>query len=80
VNNRLLCQLTADATGRQVQAGPVEATAAGNVLTQAIGVGAVGSLPEARVLLRNSIELARFDPRPSLAWDAALDRMNALAQ
>src|SRR5207253_7998937 len=46
--NALLCQLTADACNRQVLAGPVEATAIGNVLVQAIGLGAIRSLAQAR--------------------------------
>ena len=47
--NRLLCQLTADATGKRVIAGPVEATALGNVLVQARAAGAVcGGLADLR--------------------------------
>ena len=42
--NELLCQLTADVTGREVLAGPVEATALGNVLVQARAAGELGSL------------------------------------
>src|SRR6266852_6560915 len=52
--NRLLCQFTADACNRQVLAGPVEATAIGNLLTQAIGLGALSSLAEAREVVRRS--------------------------
>ncbi len=63
--NKLLCQLAADATGRTVIAGPVEATAIGNVLAQAMGTGAVGSLHEARRIVIDSCELERYEPRGS---------------
>jgi rhamnulokinase len=60
--NRLLNQLAADATGRPVVAGPVEATAAGNILVQAIGSGILAGLHEARTVVRASFELERFEP------------------
>ncbi|MDP8981319.1 MAG: rhamnulokinase [Acidobacteriota bacterium] len=60
--NRLLNQLTANATGRTVVAGPVEATAAGNVLVQAIGAGAIADLEEARGIVRASFPLERYSP------------------
>jgi rhamnulokinase len=59
--NRLLCQLTADATGKRVIAGPVEATALGNVLVQARAAGVVtGGLGELRALVRGSQPLESF--------------------
>ncbi len=60
--NRLLNQLTADVTGRRVIAGPAEATAAGNALTQAMGTGDVKSLEELRAIVRNSFEVEEFRP------------------
>jgi rhamnulokinase len=74
--NELLCQLTADATGLPVVAGPVEATALGNVLVQARALGAApGSLTGMRALLRTSRAVAGLrhyapsgNPR---AWVAA---------
>ena len=61
--NALLCQLTADAAQLPVLAGPVEATALGNVLVQARARGAVpASLDEIRARLARSIELRRYDP------------------
>ncbi len=60
--NRLLNQLTADVTGRRVIAGPAEATAAGNALTQAMGTGEVGSLEELRAIVRQSFEVEEFRP------------------
>ncbi len=61
--NRLLCQLTADITGLPVFAGPVEATALGNVLVQAIAVGEVADLAEARELSAASSERTHHEPR-----------------
>ncbi len=61
--NDLLNQLTADATGRVVRAGPAEATAAGNVLVQALGEGRVGSLAELRAVVAGSFEVREFAPR-----------------
>ncbi len=59
--NRLLCQLTADATGKRVIAGPVEATALGNVLVQARAAGVVsGGLTELRALVRGSQALESY--------------------
>ncbi|KQX74484.1 rhamnulokinase family protein [Aeromicrobium sp. Root472D3] len=62
--NRLLCQATADRSGRAVLAGPVEATALGNVLVQARALGAVGgTLEDMRALIASTHELASFSPR-----------------
>ncbi len=60
--NRLLNQLTADVTGRRVIAGPAEATAAGNALTQAMGAGEINSLEELRAIVRHSFEVEEFRP------------------
>ncbi len=60
--NKLLNQLTADATSRRVLAGPVEATAIGNALTQALGRGDIDSLEELRAVVRGSFTLDEFRP------------------
>jgi len=74
--NRLLNQFTADATGRTVVAGPVEATAIGNVLVQALALGEIGSLAEGRALVARSFDAQTFQPAPAAmaAWDAAYER------
>jgi len=72
--NRLLNQLTADATGRPVVAGPSEATAAGNVLVQAMGAGLLSGLGEARAVVRDSFELETFTPRPDERWQQAYEK------
>jgi rhamnulokinase len=62
--NDLLCRLTADAVGVPVLAGPVEATALGNVIVQARAHGALpGSLEEIRARLAATTSLRRYDPR-----------------
>jgi rhamnulokinase len=65
--NELLCQLVADACGLAVLAGPVEATAIGNVLVQARAVGAIeGDLEALRALVRATQEVRRFEPRRAM--------------
>jgi len=66
--NELLCQFTANAIGKKVVTGPVEATAIGNVLLQAIAVGQVRSLSAAREILRNSVELKHYQPTDVQLW------------
>jgi rhamnulokinase len=79
--NRLLCQLTADATRRTVIAGPVEATAIGNILMQALGMGHIGSLEQARTVVRNSFALDTYTPATNAEpWNAAYQRLLALLQ
>jgi rhamnulokinase len=65
--NSLLNQLVANATGRTVVAGPVEATAAGNLLVQAIAAGEVSGLEETRAIVRQSFAITRFQPKPKAA-------------
>ena len=65
--NTLLCQLTADRAGLAVVAGPVEATALGNLVVQARALGAVrGDLETLRALIAGSVELRRFEPRAGI--------------
>jgi rhamnulokinase len=77
--NRQLCQATADACGRPVLAGPAEATALGNVLVQAIAAGDLGSVSDARELVRASFPPERYEPRDTAAWDTAYERFLRLA-
>jgi sugar (pentulose or hexulose) kinase len=77
--NELLCQLTADACGLPVLAGPVEATALGNVLVQARAAGAIsGDLSALRSLLRQTQQIVRYEPRgDAAAWRAVERRLEA---
>jgi rhamnulokinase len=67
--NRLLNQLTADATGRRVVAGPVEATALGNIAVQLIATGRAASLAEARAIIDRSFPTETFDPLDPDPWN-----------
>jgi rhamnulokinase len=75
--NALLCQMTADASRRPVLAGPVEATAIGNVMLQAIALGLVDSLEQARELVRRSAEVVAYEPRSTEMWEPAWERFSA---
>ena len=76
--NTLLCQFAADACKRPVHAGPVEATAAGNVLLQAMGRGRIGSVAEARAVVARSFPATVYEPRDPAAWDEAAGRFAGL--
>ncbi len=68
-NNNLLNQMTANAIGIPVVAGPAEATAIGNILMQARGAGVVQSLQEIRNIVRSSFSLETFQPQDTEQWD-----------
>ena len=73
-NNHFLNQLTADATGLKIVAGPTEATAIGNIMIQAKALGYVGSISEIRQIIADSCELVQFIPSGELNWDEAYNR------
>ena len=77
--NKLLCQFTADATKRQVIAGPVEATSIGNLLVQMASCGAIGSITEGREIIAESSELIYFEPTDNAQWDQVYDRFLEIA-
>jgi len=76
--NEMLCQLTADATGLPVSAGPAEATAVGNVLVQALGTGCLESVAEVREVVRRSFPPKRYQPRKEKRWESAYERFQGL--
>lgn len=78
--NALLSQLTADATGRPVVAGPAEATSLGNALVQLAALGYVESISAGRELVRRSFSLRRFEPTPGATerWAAAAEKMRGV--
>lgn len=75
IQNCLLNQFTADATGRIVVTGPVEATAIGNGLMQALALGQLDSLDDAREVVRHSFVLDLYAPTSQQGWDEAYVRM-----
>lgn len=76
--NRLLDQFTADSTGRTVITGPVEATAIGNVLMQAIGLGHMNSLEDARAVVCASFTPETYHSSNKDGWDEAYDKLLSL--
>jgi rhamnulokinase len=77
--NDLLNQFTAEATGRRVLAGPVEATALGNIAMQMVGLGAVTSLSEAREVIATCFPARIFEPRNTAHWELAYERFCTLS-
>lgn len=82
VQNRLLCQFAADASNRQVVAGPVEATALGNILVQAMGCGRLAGVDQARELVRKSPNIERYqphtDPATIACWKHGYEKFRQL--
>jgi rhamnulokinase len=74
--NKLLSRLTADCLQKPVVTGPVEATSLGNILTQAMASGALGSVADIRSVVRRSFPLETFEPDAAAraAWDGAYER------
>jgi len=76
--NALLCQLTADAAGLPVVAGPVEATAIGNVMAQAFARGRVGSLGGVRTVVRRSFETTTYEPGDAKDWAGSREKFSRI--
>jgi rhamnulokinase len=78
VRNGLFCSLLADATGCPVTAGPVEATAIGNLLVQAVAVGEIPDVETGRELVAASFTMETYEPTADAEWEDAKQRMRAL--
>ena len=78
--NDLLNQFTANATGRRILTGPVEATALGNIAVQAIAKGDISSLEEARAIVAASTEMGSFAPQETAAWQKAFATFRSFLQ
>jgi len=78
--NELLNQCTANALGVPVTAGPVEATAMGNIITQLDAIGVIDSLEEGRALIRRSAETKTFSPRDMSQWSEYVNRLRSLIE
>ena len=74
IKNELLCRFTADSTAREVIAGPVEATAAGNAIMQAKAAGQIESLSRGREIIRNSFNLRHYEPTNTKIWDEMYEK------
>jgi len=69
IQNELLCRFTANALGKKVITGPIEATASGNILMQAKATGQIKTLSEARKIVRNSFEVKEYQPQDAQVWE-----------
>jgi len=74
VRNELLCRWTADAAGLTVEAGPEEATLLGNLLVQAMALGEIASVAQARELVAGSVATTTYDPEDTAVWEDARGR------
>jgi rhamnulokinase len=70
--------MTASALGHPVEAGPVEATAIGNVISQMVAAGEIASYERGRRLVEMTVDLDRYEPRNWEAWDETVTRMRQL--
>jgi rhamnulokinase len=71
--NRFLCQMTADACGREVIAGPVEAAALGNAMVQAVATGHLKDLADGREALKRSVQFESYSPAQIGTWQDAFE-------
>jgi rhamnulokinase len=78
IQNELFCQFTANATNRPVLAGPVEASAIGNSITQWIALGKIKDLSEGRKIVERSFPVKLYEPQNQLEWQEAYGRFNTL--
>ena len=76
----MLSQFAADASHKHVSAGPVEATALGNIAAQCIASGEIKDIKEARAVIRNSAEVKEYEPNAATAaqWDDAYGKFLTL--
>jgi sugar (pentulose or hexulose) kinase len=76
--NTMLSQFTANATGKPVITGPIEATAVGNLATQLIALGEVSNLSEARTLIKRSFPTGEYLPNGRNQWAEAYGRFESM--
>jgi rhamnulokinase len=76
--NKFLCQMTADACGCNVVSGPVEASALGNVMLQAVATGALPDIRAGRAAIGESLDCVSYAPQPGDGWSAAQERYRVL--
>ena len=76
--NQFLCQMTADACGRQVIAGPVEAAALGNAMVQAVATAHLKNLDEGRAAMKQSVHFQSYFPAQGNSWQEAFHRYESI--
>ncbi|MBD3308490.1 rhamnulokinase [candidate division KSB3 bacterium] len=80
VQNTLLCQFAANATGKPVIAGPTEATAIGNIMMQAIATGDIASIAEGREIVKHSFDVTTYEPQNTAQWEEVYHRSRELLE
>jgi rhamnulokinase/L-fuculokinase len=75
IGNKLLCQMAADALDRRVIAGPAEGSAMGNALMQAMALGEIKDIQQARQVVRNSVAPTVYEPKHTREWEDAYARL-----
>ncbi|HIW22234.1 MAG TPA: rhamnulokinase [Candidatus Dorea intestinavium] len=78
IQSKLLCQMTANASNKKVFAGPIEATALGNIAVQLMATGAIKDMQEAREIIARSEETYEYMPENSKEWDEAYEKFKTL--
>ena len=78
--NAFLNQLTANACGLKVVAGPEEATAVGNAMVQAVALGLIKKLPDAQEMIRSAFRIREFVPRDRETWDRIFEKYRAFVK
>jgi len=79
IQNKMLCQMTADSINKPVVTGPVEGACIGNLLTQAMALGEIANIEELREVVKNSEDVSVYEPNHSDAWDEAYALLCKLA-
>lgn len=74
----MLCQMTACANHCEVLAGPVEATALGNLAVQFMALGEIKNIKAARRIVSSSENVMSYEPRDAAAWDAAYEEFKGI--
>lgn len=79
-NAKNLCQMTASACGVAVNAGPIEATALGNIAIQLIAKGEIANIKEARAIIRDSFDIETYNPQDVAQWEDAYVKFKAIIE
>ena len=74
IKDKMICSFTANATGRKVSTGPVEATSIGNVIVQGMAMGAIKDLQEGRKIVKNSFPIEVYEPQDTDKWNEAYEK------
>ncbi len=79
IKDTMVTSFVANATGKRVVAGPVEATSTGNAAVQFMALGKIKSLQEARTIIRNSFPIKVYEPQDTGLWNQAFEKFKTIA-